>query len=83
MGGYYDKKTIKLKEIATYDSTGVTLEGFKRINFIFLGIMVLAKTTLSEFIRNSGHFPSCSIEWVDGNEMTTCVYNRNFISENF
>ncbi|MFC6649357.1 AAA family ATPase [Paenibacillus rhizoplanae] len=75
-------KTIKLKEIATYDSTGVTLEGFKRINFIF-GNNGSGKTTLSEFIRNSGHFPSCSIEWVDGNEMTTCVYNRNFISENF
>lgn len=75
-------ETIKLKEIATYDTTGVTLEGLKKINFIF-GNNGSGKTTLSEFLRNPVDSPSCSIEWLNGNQKSICVYNRNFVSENF
>lgn len=72
---------IRLKEIASYNNFGVKLENLKNVNFIF-GNNGSGKTTLSEFIRNPVNFPSCSMEW-KGNPMTTCVYNRNFVNENF
>ena len=72
---------IFLKEVATYDHIGVTLETLKKINFIF-GNNGSGKTTLSEVIRNDGLFPSCLIEW-KSKTMTTSVYNRNFVKENF
>lgn len=72
---------ISVKDVATYDDNGATLDNLKRINFIY-GNNGSGKTTISEFIRKEENFPSCSLEWED-KKMATYVYNRNFVNENF
>ena len=72
---------ISVKDVATYDENGATLDNLKRINFIY-GNNGSGKTTISEFIRKEENFPSCSLEWED-KKMATYVYNRNFVNENF
>ncbi|MCE5171817.1 AAA family ATPase [Paenibacillus profundus] len=73
---------ILLKDVASYNHTGVTLDNLKKINIIY-GNNGSGKTTLSELIRNSNDFPSCSIDWQGNKKIATYVYNRNFVKENF
>ncbi|MCM3749276.1 AAA family ATPase [Paenibacillus pasadenensis] len=72
---------IIIRNIATYDQLGITLDGLREINFIY-GNNGSGKTTLSEFLRNSGMYPNCSLEW-QGRSFKISVYNRNFVNENF
>lgn len=72
---------IILKDVATYNDEGATLENLKKINFIY-GNNGAGKTTISEIVRNESSFPNCSLEWRN-RKMATYVYNRNFVNENF
>ncbi|MBY0008680.1 AAA family ATPase [Priestia aryabhattai] len=72
---------IHLKNVATYDQNGASLDDLKQINFIY-GNNGAGKTTITELIRKEHNFPSCSLEWKD-EKMVTYVYNRNFVNENF
>ncbi|MEK8210383.1 AAA family ATPase [Paenibacillus sp. FSL L8-0696] len=74
-------KKIILKNIATYNTEGITLNDLRHINFIY-GNNGSGKTTLSEFIRKHEEFTSSSIEW-EGSNKKICVYNRNFVKDNF
>ncbi|MGH1049229.1 AAA family ATPase [Bacillus mycoides] len=74
-------KKITLKNIATYNQSGTYLDDLKKINFIY-GNNGTGKTTISEFIRKEKDFPDCTLEW-DDKKITTYVYNRNFVNENF
>ncbi|WP_255320073.1 AAA family ATPase [Paenibacillus elgii] len=67
--------------MATYNQIGITMESLKKINFVY-GNNGSGKTTLSEYLRNSEMSPTCLLEW-HGREFKTCVYNRNFVNENF
>lgn len=70
-----------MKDVATYDQGGASLDNLKKINFIY-GNNGSGKTTISEFIRKPENFPSCILEW-EGMKTATYVYNRNFVNENF
>ncbi|WP_371069663.1 AAA family ATPase [Sediminibacillus sp. JSM 1682029] len=73
---------IKVKEVATYDTSGIEVN-LRKINYIF-GSNGTGKTTVSELLRNQGDFPSCNIEWErDRLNYSVFVYNRNFVRENF
>lgn len=74
-------KKITLKNAATYNQSGTYLDDLKKINFIY-GNNGAGKTTISEFIRIEKNFPDCTLEWED-KKITTYVYNRNFVNENF
>nr|WP_251028378.1 AAA family ATPase [Exiguobacterium sp. s123] len=75
---------IRIKEVASYDSTGIEVN-LSKINYIY-GSNGTGKTTISELLRNSDNqkFSSCNIEWKQGSpDFDLFVYNRNFVQENF
>ncbi|WP_018921972.1 ATP-binding protein [Salsuginibacillus kocurii] len=75
---------IKVKTVASYDSTGIEVN-LDKINYIF-GSNGTGKTTISELLRNSDNqkFSSCNIEWrPGGSDFDIFVYNRHFVEENF
>ena len=75
---------IRIKEVASYDSTGIEVN-LGKINYIY-GSNGTGKTTISELLRNRVRekFSSCSIEWKPGiSDFDMFVYNRHFVEENF
>lgn len=76
--------SIKLKNIATYDSAGTKLENIKKINFIY-GANGSGKTTLSKFISNyeDSKYSECEIMWENSEPVKTLVYNKEFRDKNF
>jgi len=73
---------IQIKNLASYDRTGVTVKGLKEINFIY-GPNGSGKTTFSNIIADWKKYPQCQIVWQNNIELKSYVYNRNFIDENF
>jgi len=75
---------ISIKNIATYDGTGATLNNLKKINFIY-GANGSGKTTLSNFIANQTDtkFNHCSLVWKNEQVLNTVVYNKEFRDNNF
>ncbi|MNW38746.1 hypothetical protein D3C74_158200 [compost metagenome] len=67
--------------MATYNELGITMDDLKKINFIY-GNNGSGKTTLSEYLRKPEFHPNSSMEW-HGRDLKICVYNRNFVNENF
>ncbi|ADU28513.1 ATP-binding protein [Evansella cellulosilytica] len=75
---------IRIKEVASYDSTGIEVN-LSKINYIY-GSNGTGKTTISELLRNRDNqkFSSCNIEWKQGSpDFDLFVYNRYFVQENF
>lgn len=83
-GGNDMIEKIQIKNVASYDSSGIELN-LKKINYIF-GSNGTGKTTISEFLRNSNDqkFSSCKIHWkTNRSKPDIFVYNRHFVQENF
>jgi wobble nucleotide-excising tRNase len=77
-------KSIKIRNIATFDKTGIEIPEFKKVNF-FYGANGSGKTTISNFIYDPANkrFPECQIEWENGIELKSLVYNKEFRDRNF
>lgn len=77
-------KSIKIRNIATFDETGIEIPEFKKVNF-FYGANGSGKTTISNFIYDpkNERFPDCQIEWQNGIELKSLVYNKEFRDRNF
>lgn len=77
-------ESIILKNVATYDTSGISIENLGKVNFIY-GSNGSGKTTLSNFLNtpSSANFVSCDLEWKNQTVLKTFVYNRNFREENF
>ena len=77
-------KSIKIRNIATFDETGIEIPEFKKVNF-FYGANGSGKTTVSNFIYDPANerFPDCQIEWQNGIELKSLVYNKEFRDRNF
>ena len=75
---------IELKNIATYDGTGTSLNNLKEINFIY-GAKGSGKTTVSNLMNNpqDRKYRDCNIIWKDGYIVHTMVYNKSFKETNF
>ncbi|MFC3746972.1 AAA family ATPase [Paenibacillus sp. GCM10012306] len=74
-------KGIHIKNVATYNHTGVVYDELKKVNF-FYGSNGSGKTTLSNVLKNAESFPNSVIEWTS-QPLKTLVYNQKFVEENF
>ena len=54
----------------------------KKVNFIY-GANGCGKTTISNFLHDKTNFDNCSIDWKNGQELKTLVYNKEFRLRNF
>ncbi|NOR58069.1 MAG: AAA family ATPase, partial [Sulfurimonas sp.] len=77
-------ESVLIKNIATYDEVGTTLDNLKKINFIY-GANGSGKTTLSNFLATPTDvkFNTCDITWKNESYLSTLVYNKDFRDKNF
>ncbi len=75
---------IIIKNIATYDNTGIQVNDLKKVNFIY-GANGCGKTTISNFLYNltDTKFNQCSLAWKNAISLSTLVYNKEFRERNF
>ena len=76
--------TINVKNVASFDSTGITLNNLSKINFIY-GSNGSGKTTISNYLigESPDKYKNCNLVW-DGNQpLDTLVYNKTFREKNF
>lgn len=77
-------KKIVIKNVASFDDEGVTLDDLKRVNFIYGG-NACGKTTISRVLscRDVPHvYPQCNVEW-EGEPLQVVTYNNDFRNNNF
>lgn len=77
-------KRIKVRNVATYDAVGVTIENIEKINYIY-GSNGCGKTTISNFLDNKeeNQFTDCEAEWENNVPEKVFVYNKAFRERNF
>lgn len=77
-------QSIKIRNVATYDNTGIHIEGLRKINFIY-GANGCGKTTITNFIHDitDQNFVSCLLTWQGGLPIKVLVYNKSFRERNF
>lgn len=75
---------ITIKDIATYDNSGIQVSDLKKVNFIY-GANGCGKTTISNFLFNNSDekFSNCSLAWQSDIRLNTLVYNKEFRERNF
>lgn len=86
-------KSISMRNVASYGSTGVKLDDLSKVNLIY-GNNGTGKTTISKYLRKvsqndpvelapGGDFGECNVEWVEGQpHEKILVYNREFKRDN-
>lgn len=74
---------IKMRNVASYNDEGITLESLKPVNFIY-GANGSGKTTIGSFIKDNTSFPfrDCELEWLNDIPLVPFVYNRDFVLKN-
>lgn len=77
-------KSLVIRNVATYDTTGIRLDNLRKINFIY-GTNGCGKTTITKFIDNTEEpkFCDCTLEWGNDFPLKTLVYNKDFRERNF
>jgi wobble nucleotide-excising tRNase len=77
-------KSLVIKNVATYDGTGIHIENLRKVNFIY-GTNGCGKTTITKFIDNQEEpkFCDCALEWEKDFPLKTLVYNKDFREQNF
>lgn len=73
-----------IKNIATYNESGVKFTNLRKINFIY-GSNGCGKTTISNFLAfpQSEDYTDCELIWENNMSLKTLVYNRQFREDNF
>ena len=77
-------KKIVIKDVASFDDEGVTLDNLKKVNFIYGG-NACGKTTISRVLscKDIQHtYPRCNVEW-EGSPLQVVTYNNDFRNNNF
>lgn len=77
-------KSIEIKNVATYDNTGVQFDDLKKVNFIY-GANGCGKTTISNLIHDKSDpkFYNCTLTWENALPLNVLVYNKEFRERNF
>lgn len=77
-------ESIEIKNIATFDETGIQINELKKVNFIY-GVNGSGKTTITKFLYNQEDpkFEDSSLKWANGLAINTLVYNKDFRERNF
>lgn len=79
---------IILKNIATYNQTGVIISGLKKLNYFF-GNNGCGKSTLAKYLKSISEgnsdvrYSSCSSKGYDPRQEEIIVFNQDFIENNF
>lgn len=81
---------IQIRNVASYDSTGVDIDTNRKINFFF-GYNGSGKSTIAKYLRDinrppaeqDSSFADCSQTGFDQTSQTILVYNEDFRNENF
>lgn len=73
---------IEIADVATYPVPGERLTDLKKINYLF-GHNGCGKTTISRAIHDPSICAGYSINWRDGRELATLVFNRDFADASF
>lgn len=79
---------IILKNIATYNQTGVIISGLKKLNYFF-GNNGCGKSTLAKYLKSISEgnsdvrYSSCSSKGYDPLQEEIIVFNQDFIENNF
>src|SRR5690625_4589944 len=76
-------KSIKIRNIATFDETGIEIPEFKKVNF-FYGGNGSGKTTVSNFIYDTKNerFPDCQTESQNPMELKAPDHNTELRDRN-
>ncbi|HTB99474.1 MAG TPA: AAA family ATPase [Ferruginibacter sp.] len=76
--------SLSVKNIATFDETGIQVTNLKKINFIY-GANGCGKTTITKVADNpiNTQYSNCLILWKNGIAIKTLVYNKDFRDKNF
>lgn len=72
-------ESFQVRNIATYNATGISCENLGKINFIY-GTNGSGKTTLSNLLRGSSS--NCTINWLSNRPLDIHVYNKSFKERN-
>lgn len=77
-------EAIHLRNVASYDITGISLTDLKKINFIY-GANGSGKTTLTKLIADPTlpPFAQSLVTWKNGLPVKALVYNKEFKEKNF
>jgi wobble nucleotide-excising tRNase len=72
-------ESIQLKNIATYDNSGVLIQDLKKINFIY-GVNGSGKTTLTKLVSapKDPLFVHSILKWRNDQPLRALVYNKEF-----
>lgn len=81
---------LVIKNVASYDATGVVIDTNKKINFFF-GYNGSGKSTIAKYLyditlpdtEKSSDYRDCSQNGYDPVAQTILVYNEDFRNENF
>ena len=75
---------IDIRNIATFDDSGIEISDLKKVNFIY-GVNGSGKTTISKFIHEPDKdlFKDCNLKWKNDTPVKTLVYNKDFRDRNF
>lgn len=77
-------KRVVIKDIATFDSTGIELDNLQKVNFIYGG-NACGKTTISRVLSSNDVavlYPKCEVFW-GGQPLQVLTYNKDFREKNF
>lgn len=76
--------SITIKNVATYDDTGIQFTNLSKVNFIY-GANGSGKTTITRFIDKQADplFADCSLVWINGLPVEALIYNKDFREKNF
>lgn len=78
-------KSVFVKDVASFNSSGVRIENLNKINFIY-GANGSGKTTISNYLANPSccdSYSQCTCGWKHDKKIQTLVYNKKFRDENF
>jgi len=77
-------ESLTIKDIATFDETGIQVTNLKKVNFIY-DANGCGKTTITKVINNPSdpQYVNCSVVFKNGMPIKTLVYNKEFRDKNF
>lgn len=75
---------ITIRNVATYDDTGVVIDNIEKVNYIY-GANGCGKTTISTLLGNMepDKYDDCKVEWDNNVIENVFVYNKTFRERNF
>lgn len=76
--------SINVKQVATFDDTGIEIANCQKVNFIY-GANGSGKTTISSFLdkQEDPKYHACSVQWDSKGPLPILVYNKSFREKNF